>query len=102
MLFSALKKRGFNLEETHMSANEKIDSLIAILSLAFVCSHSIGEWLNDKKPIKTLKYGHKAKSIFPYGLEYLAEIFLNYEHRARELAFVFGRFEFGEFENDDY
>lgn len=36
MLFSAFKKRGFNLEETHMSANEKIDSLIAILSLAFV------------------------------------------------------------------
>ena len=33
MLFSALKKRGFNLEETHLSANEKIDSLMAILKL---------------------------------------------------------------------
>jgi hypothetical protein len=95
MLFSALKKRGFNLEETHLSANHKIDSLIAILSLSFVWSHSIGEWLNDKKPIKTLKHGRKAKSIFLYGLEYLAEIFLNYEHRGRELAFVFGRFKFG-------
>jgi len=98
MLFSALKKRGFNLEETHLSANEKIDSLIAILSLAFVWSHTIGEWLNDKKPIKTLKHGRKEKSIFLYGLEYLAEIFLNYEHRGRELAFVFRKFEFGEFE----
>ena len=98
MLFSALKKRGFNLEETHMTANHKIDSLIAILSLAFVWSHSIGEWLNDKKPIKTLKHGRKAKSIFLYGLEYLAEIFLNYEHKAKELAFVFRRFEFRIFE----
>jgi len=98
MLFSALKKRGFNLEETHLSANEKIDSLMAILSLAFVWSHTIGEWLSDKKPIKTLKHGRKAKSIFLYGLEYLAEVFLNYEHRSRELAFVFRKFEFGEFE----
>jgi hypothetical protein len=98
MLFSALKKRGFNLEETHMSANEKIDSLIAVLSLAFVWSHSIGEWLNEKKPLKALKHGRKSKSIFLYGLEYLAEIFLNYEHRTRELAFVFKKFKFVEFE----
>jgi len=28
----------------------------------------------------------------------LAEVFLNYEHRSRELAFVFRKFEFGEFE----
>ena len=97
MLFSAFKKRGFNLEETHMSANEKIDSLIAILSLAFAWSHMIGEWLNEKKPIKTLKHGRKEKSIFLYGLEYLAEILLNYEHRNRELDFVFNKFEFVDF-----
>jgi len=98
MLFSALKKRGFNLEETHMSANHKIDTLIAILSLSFVWSHSIGEWLNDKKPIKTLKHGRKAKSIFLYGLEYLAEILLNYEIKNKELVFVFKMLEFKEFE----
>ena len=95
MLFSAFKKRGFNLEETHMSANEKIDSLIAILSLAFVWSHAIGEWLNETKPIKLLKHGYKAKSIFLYGLEYLFETFLHSESRGKQLAFVFGKFEFG-------
>lgn len=94
MLFSAFKKRGFNLEETHMSANEKIDSLIAVLSLAFAWSHNIGEWLNDKKPIKLLKHGRMAMSIFLYGLEYLSEILLHSESRGRELVFVFSRFEF--------
>lgn len=98
MLFSAFKKRGFNLEETHLSANEKIDSLICVLSLAFAWSHNIGEWLNDKKPIRTLKHGRKAKSIFLYGLEYLSEILLNYELKAKELAWAFGRLEFAEFE----
>jgi len=98
MLFSAFKKRGFNLEETHMSANEKIDSLIAVLSLAFAWSHNIGKWLNDKKPIKLLKHGRMAFSIFLYGLEYLSEILLNLETKGKELAFVFGMFEFYEFE----
>ncbi len=42
-LFSAYKIRGFNLEETHLSQNQKIDSMIAILSLAFVWCHTIGE-----------------------------------------------------------
>jgi len=97
MLFSAFKKRGFNLEETHMSANEKIDSLIAILSLAFVWAHNLGEWLNDEKPIKTLKYGRKAMTIFLYGLEYLSEIFLNLKTKRDELVFVFERMEFKDF-----
>ena len=51
-LFSAYKIRGFNLEETHLSENKKIDSMIAILSLAFVWCHTIGEWLNKKKLLK--------------------------------------------------
>jgi len=95
MLFSAFKKRGFNLEETHMSANEKIDSLISVLSLAFVWSHTIGEWLNDKKPIKLLKHGYRDKTIFLYGLEHLSKILLHSETIGRELAFVFGKFDFG-------
>ncbi len=99
MLFSAFKKRGFNLEETHMSANEKIDSLIAILSIGFVWSHMIGEWINDAEPVKTLKHGRKEKSIFLLGLEHLAEIFLNYELKGRELAAVFEKLEFQGFQN---
>ncbi len=98
MLFSAFKTRGFNLEETHMSANDKIDSLIAVLSLAFAWSHNIGEWLNDKNPIKLLKHGRMATSIFLHGLEYLSEILLHSETKGKQLAFVFGRLEFEEFE----
>jgi len=37
-----------------MSQNKKIDSLLAILSLAFVVVK-----LNQKKPLKTLKHGRK-------------------------------------------
>ena len=81
-----------------MSANDKIDSLIAILSLAFAWCHNIGEWLNDKKPIKTLKHGCRAISLFLYGLEYPSETLLHSEIRGKQLDFVFGMFKFERFE----
>lgn len=101
-LFSAFKIRGFNLEETHLSQNHKIDSMIAILSLAFVWCHTIGEWLNETKPIKILKHGRKAKSLFLYGFEYLDDIFSNYEVRGRALAWAMRKFNIGGLKIDDY
>jgi len=101
-LFSALKTRGFNLEETHMSNPQKLDTLFTILALAFVWSHSIGEWLNDKEPIKTLKHGRKAKSLFLYGLEYLARILLNSEYFSSQLKFIFHVFHFKDLKIGDY
>jgi hypothetical protein len=101
-LFSALKIRGFNLEETHMSNLQKLDTLFTILALAFVWSHSIGEWLNEKEPIKTLKHGRKAKSLFLYGLEYLARILLNSDYFSSELKFIFHMFHFKDLKIGDY
>ena len=88
-LFSSLKSRGFNLEETHMSKDDKIYTLISILSIAFVWCHIIGEWMNEQQPLKVLKHGYKEKSLFLYGLETLADIFLNYEFRKKQLIFAF-------------
>jgi len=87
--FSALKTRGFNLEETHMFDRKKIHTLIGILAIAFVWCHIIGEWLNEKIPIKTLKHGRFAQSLFLYGLEFISDVFLNYEFRNRNLSLVF-------------
>lgn len=101
-LFSAFKTRGFNLEETHMSAPNKMDTLFTILALAFVWSHTVGEWLHNKEPIKTLKHGRKAKSIFLYGLEYLARTFLNYQYFSQELKLIFKLFHFKNMKIGDY
>ncbi len=41
-LFSALKSRGFNLEDTHMTT-ERLDKLLALLAIAFTWAHLVGE-----------------------------------------------------------
>ena len=71
-------------------------------ALAFVWSHAMGEWLNEKNSIKTLKHGRKAKSIFLYGLEYLARILLNSEYFSSKLKFIFHMFHFKDLKIGDY
>lgn len=84
-LFKALKTQGFDFESTHLTDPEKIDKLIAFLSIAFLWAHLGGEWLNQQKPIKVKTHKRKAISLFRYGLDYLREIFLNISEKNSEL-----------------
>lgn len=78
-LFSCLKSRGFRFEETHLLSLERIEKLIAILSIALVFAHIMGEWQQEQKKIPIKKHGRKAQSIFRYGLNYLRRVILNFE-----------------------
>ena len=68
-LFSALKTRGFNLEDTHMTNQARISKLVAVLAIAFCWAHRIGEWLHDANPIRLKTHGRPAKSIFRAGFD---------------------------------
>ena len=70
-LFSALKSRGFNLEDTHMLAQQRFDKLLALLSIAFAWAHLVGEWCYEHFPLKTKKHGYLPKSYFRRGLDTL-------------------------------
>jgi hypothetical protein len=72
--FKALKTSGFNIEDTHLTDIERINKLFALLLIAFVWAYKAGIFLNDLCPIKIKKHGRKAKSIFKYGLTYLANV----------------------------
>ncbi|MGK0188778.1 MAG: hypothetical protein ACI9R3_004592, partial [Verrucomicrobiales bacterium] len=63
-LFSHLKKRGFDLEATHMSEAAKLEKLFALVTLAFLFSFAWGCHLRaTKKVTKALK----RKSLFRQG-----------------------------------
>lgn len=89
--FRALKSSGFNIEDTHLSDIDRIDKLIAITLLAFLWDYKVGIYINQKiKPIRILKHGGRAKSLFKYGLEYIASILLNpyRKHKIRIECFL--------------
>ena len=72
--FQAIKGRGFNIEQTHLTEPERFKKLFAVVSLAYVLCLSIGKY-RDKyvKMIKTKNHGYKQYSFFRYGLNHFIE-----------------------------
>ena len=90
VLFANLKSRGFDLEETHLVHEERIEKLIALLALAMSWAHIVGQWRAITKPIKIKNHGRRAKSLFRYGLDHLQYVLLNINHQAQEFLRCIG------------
>jgi len=76
--FRAMKTSGFNLEDTHLTEIERIEKLVAIVTIAFSWAYLVGIYLHEQvKPIRILNNGKRAKSFFKYGLTYIATFLLN-------------------------
>jgi hypothetical protein len=57
---------------------ERIEKLFALVLVAFTWAYVVGDYLHQYiKPIKIKKHGNKAKSIFKYGLTFIASVLLN-------------------------
>ena len=70
-LFSHLKKRGYQFEDTHMTKACRIGKLMGVLAVAFALSYQWGRKLEEKTGVRLKKHGHRAKSVFRQGLESL-------------------------------
>jgi len=76
-LFAAFKSRGFNFESTHLTKRDRIEKMTALLTIAFLWAHLVGEWRCLIKPLRIKKHGYKEQSIFRHGLDYLQQCILN-------------------------
>jgi hypothetical protein len=72
--FKALKSSGFNIEDTHLTDLDRINKLLALVLFAFTWAYLAGIFLDSLVPIKIKKHGRRAKSLFKYGLTYLASV----------------------------
>jgi hypothetical protein len=56
-LFSCLKGRGFNLEDTRITKLIRIKRLLVVAVVAFAWAHRTGEWRHENvKPIRIKKH----------------------------------------------
>jgi hypothetical protein len=76
--FRGLKSSGFNIENTHLTELDRIEKLFTIVMLTFAWAYVVGVFVHRHiRPVRILKHGNKAKSLFKYGLEFIATILLN-------------------------
>jgi hypothetical protein len=84
-LFAAMKRRGFNLEDTHLVEPERIERLIAVLTLTLCWCYKVGDWLDRQQPIEVKKHQRRVCSVIRLGLDALRRLVLNAATNAIEL-----------------
>jgi len=87
-LFGCLKSRGFCLEETHVTERERLEKLLALLTMAFCWAYIAGQWLARTHPLKIKKHGRLAKSLFRHGFDYLRRILCNQDCPTKRFDFI--------------
>ncbi|WP_420796041.1 IS4 family transposase [Deinococcus cavernae] len=70
--FSAMKTRGLNLEQTHMTAPERVGKLFGLLCIALAWMMRVGEEVEAEQPTRLKKHGRPAKSRTRRGYEVLS------------------------------
>jgi hypothetical protein len=75
-LFGCLKRRGFDLEGTHLTKAERLSRLMGVLTLAFCWAYVTGVWLFEREPWNFKKHGRLAVSVFRKGLDRLQQMLM--------------------------
>ena len=86
-LFQSLKGRGFRFEETHMTKLERIEKLMALLTIGFCWAHKVGEWCAKVKPIVFNKYRNSQRpqyTYFRYGFDLIRDALFNISKRTKK------------------
>lgn len=76
-LFKALKSSGFKLEATHLKDIDRLSTLVAIVSLAFLWALKVGHWRHQKQAIRRKSHGRREMSIFRLGLDFIRRAITN-------------------------
>lgn len=89
-LFKAIKSSGFDFEATHLKHLERISTLLAVVTLAFLWAFKVGEFVHHQcKPIRVKSHGRRQKSLFRTGLDYLRHLLANTATKKSELERCF-------------
>jgi hypothetical protein len=80
--FKSLKGSGFNLEETHITSQERLRKLFTVASLALAFCVAAGHVKAQVKSIYTKKHGRSLFSLFTYGFDWLKEYFIEPQKEA--------------------
>lgn len=85
--FQSLKKRGFRLEETHLTELSRLKKLMGLVSMGFVFCWQVGCYQHrQRSPISLKNHGYKSNSFFRKGLNLLRRACKFVEQRAELLA----------------
>lgn len=88
VLFEALKSRGFNFEATHLEDEKRLNTLFAVLAIAFCWAYHVGAWRHQVKPVRIKKHQRPAKSLCRYGFDLIRHTLFHPQDQLELLSHV--------------
>ena len=90
-MFKNFKSNGFNMEDTHVTKTERLETLFGLLTLGYICAINAGKIILKEKPelFKIAKNGRPKLSIFKAGLDEMLNVLLNGLTKRFNLIFKF-------------
>lgn len=85
-MFSCLKSRGFNIEDTHITNLDKLERLLGVVTIAFCWAYKVGDYIDEDQPIERKNHGRRVRSIFKTGFIYLRNLFAGVTERYLEFV----------------
>ena len=74
-MFRGFKTSGFNFNHSHVIIQERVESLLRLMFIAYIICYRAGVWLIENgKPIKRKTHGRFEKSLLKHGLDYLTQL----------------------------
>jgi hypothetical protein len=89
-MFSCLKRRGFNIEDTHMTDPKKLSMLLGVVTIAFCWAYKMGDYIDEEKEIKRKNHGRRVRSVFKTGHVYLRNLLASIKTKAQEYTNILG------------
>lgn len=73
LLFKVMKTSGFDLEATHITHTERLDTLLAVVAISACLAYQIGLFYIKKQPPKIKKHGYKPLNTVRLGLDLITD-----------------------------
>lgn len=91
VMFKNFKSNGFNVEDTHVTNQERLETLFGLLTLGYICAINAGKIIFKEKPelFKIASNGRPKLSIFKAGLDEMLNVLLNGLTKRFNLIFKF-------------
>lgn len=91
VMFKNFKSNGFNMEDTHVTKQNRLETLFGLLTLGYICAINAGKIVFKKNPefFKITTNGRPKLSIFKAGFDELLNVLLNGLTKRFNLIFKF-------------
>ena len=80
-----MKTQGFNLEDTHLTDQKRLEKLMVTVVISFAWSYKVGDYIDEVSPIKIKSNNQRLRSVFKTGFKFLINLFSNLHNKIKEI-----------------